>query len=268
MQSPETLPFATGLAGVYSARCPGAEGPNEDAAALIPFGDQAGVLVVADGLGGSPTGHKAAGLAIKELQTAVEQAMGTDLMLRTAIINGFENANRAVFDLASGAATTMAAVEIQEKTVRPYHVGDSMILITGSRGKIKHQTVSHSPVGYGVEAGLLDEAEAINHEHRHIVSNTIGSSDMHIEVGPSIELAARDTLLLATDGLADNLGTDEIVAQIRKGPLVKAMKHLISNAGKRMTDPTEGTPSKPDDMTLIGFRLVARKDVPKKEPLT
>ena len=32
-----------------------------------------------------------------------------------------------------------------------------MILLTGGRGKIKLQTIAHSPVGYGLEAGLLDE---------------------------------------------------------------------------------------------------------------
>ena len=51
--------------------------------------------------------------------------------------------------------------------------------------------------------------------------NVIGSSDMRVEVGPALQLAARDTVLLASDGLFDNLYIDEIVDTIRRGPLVK-----------------------------------------------
>ncbi len=40
----------------------------------------------------------------------------------------------------------------------------------------------------------------------HIVSNVVG-----VDVGSALELAARDTLLIASDGLVDNLKTEEIV---------------------------------------------------------
>ena len=103
--------------------------------------------------------------------------------LRDAILNGFEDANGAVQALGIGAATTLAVVEVKENIVRPYHVGDSMILVVGQRGKIKLQSVPHSPVGYGVESGLLDEKEAMYHEERHLVSNVVGSPDMRIESG-------------------------------------------------------------------------------------
>ena len=80
-------------------------------------------------------------------------------------------------------------MEISNGSVRPYHVGDSVILLVGQRGKIKLQTVSHSPVGYAVEAGVLDEVEAMHHQDRHVVSNFIGSPEMRIEVGAPLRLA-------------------------------------------------------------------------------
>jgi len=133
-------------------------------------------------------------------------------------------------------------------------VGDSMILVVGQRGKIKLQTVSHSPVGYAVESGLLDEAEAMHHEDRHLVSNMLGMTDMRIEVGSAIELAARDTLLLASDGLFDNLHVHEIVERIRKGPLAQVMQDLAAQCRGRMQAATDGQPSKPDDLTFVAFR--------------
>ena len=130
-----------------------------------------------------------------------------------------------------------------------------MILVTGQRGKVKQQTVSHSPVGYAVESGLLDENEAVHHEDRHIVSNVVGSSDMRIEIGPHLELAARDTVVLATDGLFDNFYVEEIIGRMRTGHLDDVVQRLANEGRERMVHPCEGCPSKPDDMSFIVFRL-------------
>jgi serine/threonine protein phosphatase PrpC len=255
MSRGEMVAISGGSAGVFSARCRDKQTPNEDAAALIHVDGEAGILVVADGLGGSPAGEQASCLAVRELIASIREAPGDDPSLRAAILNGIENANRAVSELGVGAATTMAIAEIRNHSVRPYHVGDSMILLVGQRGKIKLQTISHSPVGYALEAGLLDETEAMHHEERHVVSNVIGTADMRIEVGSTIEMARYDTLLLASDGLFDNLHTDEIVERIRRGPLKRVMHRLIDDCRRRMHSAEPGQPSKPDDLTFVAFRL-------------
>jgi len=136
-------------------------------------------------------------------------------------------------------------------------VGDSAILVVGQRGKLKLQTLSHSPVGYAVESGLLDADEALHHEERHIVSNMVGAPDMRIEVGSALALAPRDTVLLATDGLMDNLGLAEIVEIVRRGPLERAARRLAELCDERMRRPLEGQPSKPDDVTFVLFRRAA-----------
>ena len=175
-------------------------------------------------------------------------------------MNGIERGNEAVRGMGLGAATTLAIVQVQDRTVRPYHVGDSSILVVGNKGKIKLQTIAHSPVGYGVEAGLLDEIEAMHHDDRHVVSNIVGTEDMRIEVGAPLKMAPRDTLVIASDGLADNLHVDEIVQLIRKGPLKRALKKVVTKARERMTSPQDGCPSKPDDMTVLAFRLTNASD--------
>ena len=257
MTVPELHTIATGQAAVYSARCPGKTPPNEDAAGLIPFDDQSGVLVVADGLGGAVAGDRGATLAIECVTASIVEGLADGLMLRTAILNGFEAANNAVLALGIGAATTLAIVEIQGNTARPYHVGDSMILVTGGRGKIKLQTTSHSPVGFAIEAGLLDEQDAMHHEDRHLVSNVIGSAEMKIEIGSSIKLAPRDTILVASDGVSDNLHVAETVECIRKRSLTHAANRLAAHARSRMKGNEQTQPSKPDDLTFILFRLMA-----------
>jgi serine/threonine protein phosphatase PrpC len=186
-------------------------------------------------------------------------------MLRTAILNGIEQANQAVCDLGVGAATTFAAVEIQSGSVRPYHVGDSLILLVGQRGRVKLETVSHSPVGFALEAGVMGHGEAMHHEDRHLVSNVLGAPDMRIEVGSERTLAPRDTLVIASDGLSDNLFVREIADHVRRGPLRDAAESLTSTARRRMYAPEDDEPSKADDLTLLAFRRDVRRRAARGE---
>jgi serine/threonine protein phosphatase PrpC len=151
-------------------------------------------------------------------------------------------------------------VAVEDGAVQPYHVGDSPIVVAGGRGRVKHQSLSHGPVGYAVEAGLLSEAEAMGHEERHLVSNLLGTPEMRVELGPRLPLAIRDTVLLASDGVSDNLYLDEIVETIRKGPLDRAGAALARRCRARMLEPAPGDPSKEDDYTFILFRR--RRDAP------
>jgi serine/threonine protein phosphatase PrpC len=252
--------FAGGSAAVFTNRSPHKETPNEDVAALWPTGANSGVLAVADGLGGHAGGERASRLAIDKIQGTIQAAVtqgeqpATTEQLRTAILNGIEAANQAVRELGTGAATTLALVEVQDRTIRAYHVGDSVILLFGQRGKLKMQTIAHSPIGYAVEAGLMEEEDAIHHEARHVISNVIGSDQMRIEMGPSIEMAPRDTLIIASDGLVDNLLPNEIVELVRTGPLNLAVAELVGEARSRMANQDGKSPCKPDDLTVIAYR--------------
>lgn len=253
MTEPAVCSQLGGSTVVFTARCPGKATDNEDAAAVLASGPQSGVLVVADGMGGGAAGEQASKIAVESIKQEVARHTD-DGVLRSAILNGIESANQQILDLGIGAATTLAAVEIQEGAIRPYHVGDSSVLVIGQRGKIKLATVAHSPVSQAVELGVLDDDEAMHHEDRHLVSNVLGSSDMRIEIGPAIRLSRYDTVLLATDGLFDNLSVDEIIDFIRKGPLEKGLLNVIHEVHHRMDGAIRDAPSKPDDFTVIAFR--------------
>jgi len=261
MQQVESRPLAGGVVALLSRPAPGKNTPNEDVAAVLPLSADQGVLIVADGVGGHASGEMAALLAVEHVEQSLAQLTGVQDdpldgdQMRFAILNGFESANQAILELGTGAATTLCVVEIQASVIRAYHVGDSAICLIGQRGKIKLQTIAHSPVGYAIEAGVIDEADAMHHEHRHVISNVLGSEEMRIDIGPPIRMSARDTLLLATDGLFDNLLMDEIVQRIRKGPLVEAVERLTTDAWRRMqSESTGASPSKPDDLTVLAFR--------------
>ncbi len=254
--TPETAgtSLAHGQVQYASVRSPGKLTDNEDALAILPVDEHRSVLAVADGVGGRTGGADAAELTLEVLARSVAAVGEDESALRTAILNGIEAAQAAVLELGIGAATTLALVEIEGNLVRPYHIGDSEILVIGQRGKIHFQSISHSMVAYAVEAGMLCPDEAVHHKDRHIISNAIGLTDMRIEIGPAIRLQPNDTVLLATDGLFDNLYLSEIVEKIRRGRLDKAVNALVEMALGRMLEPGPDLPSKPDDLSLAAFR--------------
>jgi serine/threonine protein phosphatase PrpC len=239
---------------LFSTRSPDKTTVNEDSAGLLAIDDEHGILIVADGAGGQRNGAQASQIAIKCLAEVLHKNAVDDSGLRNAILSGIESANQQILALGTGAASTLVVVELNGRRVRSYHVGDSMALVVGQRGKLHMQTVAHSPVGYGVEAGLLDENEAMLHEHRHIVSNMLGMNEMRIEMGPEVELAEHDTLIIASDGLFDNLPVEEIVQQIRCGDLVETAVQLVADTHHCMQQSDESRPGKPDDLTFIMMR--------------
>jgi len=246
---------SVGQVAVASIRNGEKAGPNEDSAAILPVGDDYLVLAVADGVGGLPVARRASNLAVETLAAMVMTTDPVSRRLRSTIIDGIEAANQAVLDLGVGAATTLALAEIGPGYVRSYHVGDSIIWLCGQRGRIKLQTTPHSPVGFAMEAGLLNESEAMSHAELNLIFNVLGTTDMRIEIGSELPMARHDTLLLASDGLVDNVMQDEVIEKVRKGRLETAIAGLADIAQHRMMNNDTGMPSKPDDFTAMLFRL-------------
>ncbi len=252
LEAPQLVTLAGGQACVFTQRRPGRETPNEDAAAVIPGAGECCVLAVADGLGGLPAGDMAARAVLQHLAGEVSGLEGD--AQREAVLSALEQADASIQATGQGGATTVAVAAIDGDAVRTSMVGDSMVVVCGQRGRIKYCSVPHSPVGYAEASGMLDEAEAMFHAERHLVSNVIGMHGMHVEVGPLMRLAPRDTLILGSDGLFDNLYVGEVVELVRCGPLAAAAVRLLDACRRRMQDLSGERPHKPDDLTFILYR--------------
>ena len=72
-------------------------------------------------------------------------------------------------------------------------------------------------------------------------------------------LNPRDTVLLASDGLTDNLHFHEVVERMRTGTLETALERIVGLAARRMADGDNNTPCKPDDLSLILYRKPYRR---------
>jgi serine/threonine protein phosphatase PrpC len=248
------LVLPQGQVSVRSRRSPDKATPNEDSAAVIPIGTSSLVIAVADGVGGTPNGREASQIAINALCSALRDGAVEPERVRHAILDAVDAANKELLGMGRGAATTIVIAEIAARQLRAYHVGDSEIISVGQRGRLKQRVTPHSPTGFAVEAGLLDENEAVQHYQRHVLFNVIGAPDMRVEMGTAVRMAVHDTVLLASDGLFDNVFADEIIEIMRRGPLGAAADRLMATAGKRMTARIGTKPSKPDDLTVVLYR--------------
>lgn len=251
-EAPQVFELAGGRAVLMTHSSPGRGRPNEDAAALISLGPQTAILAVADGAGGMPAGGAASRLALEAL---IETVSGTKPEeLRIAVMDGIEAANEQILSRGNGSATTLVVSAIDKGQLRTYHAGDSTALVTGQRGRLKHLTVAHSPTGYAYESGLFDELEAAEHPDRHLVNNMLGIPELRLEVGSALPLAPRDTVLMASDGLLDNLLLDEVIGLICTGPLPSATEGLFRRCREHMIDGFGAPPPHPDDLVLLTFR--------------
>lgn len=277
MNQIEELAVAGGRAMTLVRRRPGRVTENEDSLLVAPVSADAVVLAVADGAGGLPDGCEASQRAIAALAHALAQPEPDDIQAR--IQEGFKAAHREILSLGSGAATTVSLVFLQDRRLWSYHIGDSMTLIIGSSGERFFQTVPHSPVGYAVRDGLLSEEQAIHHDELHLVSNLLGIGPAEVEIKGPIELHPGDTIVIGSDGLFDNLLVKDIAKRITKPDFAAAARELVMEVWRRMTQPGPEDPSKPDDLSLVLFRLdgapgaptgqkTLRVDSPADEPPT
>ena len=148
----------------------------------------------------------------------------------------------------------MSVVTIERRRLRSYHVGDSATMVIGRRGRIKFQTTPHSPVGIAEANGQLDEKAAMIHPNRHVINNIIGMPDMWIDIGRPIELADLDTVILASDGLWDNLYRDEVSGLVSNRSLIKSSNGIFRMATDRMKREPGSEFGKPDDLSFILYR--------------
>ncbi len=225
---------------------------NEDALGIFPV-DNGFVFAVADGAGGHPKGEEAAQIVLSHLETSLKYDSTSNIGLRSLIVDAIENANKELLSKGNGSRTTVTVCEVVGNKARGYQVGDSTLLICGQKGKLKYRSTSHSPVGYGVEAGLIDEKEALAHPDLHYMSNLLGETEMKIEIGPEVELNANDSIFLASDGLFDNFSPEEIVTVIRKGSMQEISETLMDWIENKIY---KNENAKIDDISFILFKNI------------
>lgn len=222
---------------------------NQDGLLLIGYDDEVFLQVVTDGMGGHQGGEKAAEVTLNVLESYFDKkSCFNDIeIIRMKLISALFEADRQVKDLKLGAgATVVASIHFGNKT-QIINSGDAKGYILGSKGKLKFETVEHSPAGYYKEA----KGEVPKNIEDNIISNGIGFTPMTLEISQEVELATHDIILLCSDGLFHIYPSAEVPTWGSSGKFESRTKDLQSLILEKGPDNTLY-----DDTTLILARFI------------
>ncbi|MCA8916449.1 MAG: Stp1/IreP family PP2C-type Ser/Thr phosphatase [Planctomycetes bacterium] len=195
---------------------------NEDSSVVV---EEAGLCVVADGMGGHLGGEIASNIAIETVSEAFKnrpkngQDERRDAELLTKCI---KTANKEIYRRGNADAalknmgTTIVAAVLAGDYVVTANVGDSRIYRMRD-GKFAQVTEDHSWVGELRKKNLISEEDARSHPLKNIITRALGMEPT-VEVDVKWEkVKSGDLYLLCSDGLTDLIPDAEISQKVAAG---------------------------------------------------
>lgn len=236
-------------------------GHNEDSFAVAPT---AGLLVVADGMGGHAAGEVASRITV---DTICEFLGGThddaddtwpnlknrrgegDRSHGERLVAAISRANERVLEAVrgeprlKGMGTTVVTALFDEALVALAHVGDSRAYLV-REGRIRRLTDDHSWVHEQIAAGLITEEEARHHPLKNVVTRALGGGVAVIPDLIHVPIVPGDRFLLCSDGLTTVVEDEDIESRLLRDGAApeQVVRELIDLANAR---------GGPDNITVV-----------------
>lgn len=192
---------------------------NEDS---IAADADAGIAVLADGMGGYNAGEVASGIAVELIRTELKAALGSrkpeELNGQGAeqlIVEKTGRANNAIYQAAqsqpqfSGMGTTLVVAVWSDNRMSVGHVGDSRLYCL--RGEVLEQiTRDHSLLQEQIDSGMITREQARHSQNKNLVTRAVGIDpevDTEVHTYP---VQPGDIFLLCSDGLSDMVTDEDI----------------------------------------------------------
>lgn len=216
----------------------GRRAANEDAVLAHPP-----VFCVADGMGGHSRGAMASGAvvaAFEDLAQRIDADAGTAEVSAEQVQEAVVDAQARIraelglsepeSDAEMTAGSTLAGVILTRADERlcwlAFNVGDSRIY-RFSGGSLTRISVDHSVVQEMIDAGEIDEEQALRHPMRNMITRAVGSG---VGVSPDFWLLAaapHDRLLLCSDGLINEVPEPEIAMTLAGGGTAQQVSETL-----------------------------------------
>ena len=194
---------------------------NEDSYGNVSI-DNHDFFIVADGMGGHSDGELASSLASKSYTDFVKNA-NIDKYENIADLqsDAIKYANEKVFDLASkkdekmGTTIVCLCIDYAKNVYHISHIGDSRLYLFRD-DKLRQITKDHSLVNELIDSGALKEEEAENFINKNAITRAVGiGKDVKADY-KTIDIKDSDVLLIATDGLFNEVDSDLIISIINE----------------------------------------------------
>ncbi|MGB7433493.1 MAG: protein phosphatase 2C domain-containing protein [Ahrensia sp.] len=238
------------------AQIVGGRSYQEDAFDVVNIDQGPGpvLFLLADGMGGHAAGDVAAHLAIESFRSSIMENAKPGESCHDVFLSALDRANRAIASHTAehpnteGMGCTLIAVEIFGAEVRWLSVGDSLIYHV-SRNGITRLNADHSMasrIDAAARRGEITWEEARKSNSRNVLLSAVTGEAISRVDKPreSVELAANDWLIIASDGI-DTLSTDQIFKVVQSNgqtddpeTLCKALLAAVVNEGRERQDNT------------------------------
>jgi serine/threonine protein phosphatase PrpC len=223
---------------------------NEDAVMAVEYRRDSLVepaenhlYAVCDGMGGAEAGEIAAAIAVTTIRGYVQERLaGVDMLDPCKVmVAALEEANSKIIEYQAahpesrGMGSTGVTALVRPPEVALAWVGDSRAYLLEG-GVLKQVTKDHSLVQRLVEIGQISAEEAKHHEHKNVITRSLGARQSGAAGAESIALKLRrgDRMLLCSDGLTAHVDDPDIAKILRRhSSPAEAARELIAaaNAG-------------------------------------
>lgn len=225
---------------------------NEDSFVANP---DAGLFLVADGMGGHAAGEIASQLAASTIEGMLVREASPDANVPEILRLAAEEANQRVFEAQrqdralSGMGSTLTVLFFRGEKYYIAHVGDSRAYRLRN-GSLDQLTRDHSLVWHLYENGVLRKTDLSTHPQKNLITRSVGSHpqvEIDLEQGEACE---GDIFLLCSDGLTDGV-TDDGIRGILNARLSQPqqMADLLVDAANLAGGP--------DNITVVVVRIAA-----------
>ena len=195
-------------------------------------------LLVCDGMGGARGGREASQSACNIIERCFQEQYTSKCLPgeeETFLKKTLLSANRFVFQKAmqdeslAGMGTTAVCALVRSGRIFLCHAGDSRAYLYRD-GKLTQLTHDHSYVQELVDCGTITEEEAEHHPQKNIITRALGV-DYRLEPEvTSVQLQAKDLLLLCSDGLTNAVPREDIEQLLGKGSFYDLPDRLVDTA--------------------------------------
>jgi protein phosphatase len=220
--------------------------------------EQAGLYILADGMGGQEAGEIASQLATDTLRKLIgdelkrqPQGLSTEA-IKALLLEALERSNTTVFNAAQAAGhrrqmgTTVLVALIQASTVYISHAGDSRAYLI--KGSVMKQLTEDDSYG-AFSAPALKSAKGKRSALDHFLTKYVGQENALEPSFVEVEVAPGDWLLLCSDGLWSMVDEEQILAELQKaGDPDRLVDTLVSAANEAGGE---------DNISVVAIKILA-----------